>query len=78
MMLSGQTWCVTGTFTNYKPRDIALKEIIKNGGTTTTVVNSKTTHLLTGQNPGSKLEKALKSGVTIVTENDFKALVNLF
>ena len=45
------------------------------GGTVTSQVTGKTTHLLCGENPGSKLEKAKNSGTEIVTEKDFLELI---
>jgi DNA ligase (NAD+) len=36
-------------------------------------VTAKTTHLLAGENPGSKLEKATRLGTMIVTEKEFLA-----
>lgn len=71
-----QIWCVTGTFKNFKPREKALEEVIKRGGKTTSTVTSKTTHLLVGENPGSKLEKAKKLNVKIITEDEFIKLLS--
>ena len=42
-----------------------------NGGKKVSSVTSKTTHLLTGEGGGSKLDKANKLGITIVSEEDF-------
>ncbi|GIX42108.1 MAG: DNA ligase [Leptospiraceae bacterium] len=71
-----QVWCVTGTLTHFKPREKALEEVIKRGGKTSSTVTSKTTHLLVGENPGSKLEKAKKLNIKIVTEEEFIKLLN--
>jgi DNA ligase (NAD+) len=38
-------------------------------------VSSKTTYLLAGEEAGSKLEKATKLGVKIVSEEEFQAMV---
>ena len=73
--LAGQTWCVTGSFANFKPRDLALEEVKKRGGKTTSQVSGKTTHLLTGEGGGSKLKKAEKIGIQIVTEDDFLKII---
>lgn len=70
-----QTWCVTGTFEHFKPREKAQEEIIKRGGKISTSVTSKTTHLLVGSNPGSKLEKAKKLNIKIVYEKEFLELL---
>ncbi len=74
-IFSGETWCVTGSFTNFKPREKAADEIKQRGGKVTSSVTSKTTRLLTGESPGSKLEKAEKLGVEIIRENEFLALI---
>ena len=70
-VFADQTWCVTGSFENFKPRDLAIAEIKKRGGKATGSVSSNTTHLLAGEKAGSKLEKAEKLGAKIVTEKDF-------
>ena len=38
-------------------------------------VTSRTTHLLVGENPGSKLEKAKKLELQILTEHEFLKLL---
>lgn len=75
-IFQNQVWCITGTFEHFKPREKALEEIQKRGGKISSSVTSKTTHLLAGQNSGSKLEKAKKNKITIVTEEEFIKLIN--
>ncbi len=72
---AGQTWCVTGSFDQFNPREKAMEEVQRRGGKAGTSVTSKTTHLLVGASPGSKLEKARKVGARIVTEKEFLALL---
>ena len=72
---AGQTWCVTGTFQSFTPREKAMEEVQHRGGKVGSTVTSKTTHLLVGGDPGSKLEKARKVGAQIVTEKEFIALI---
>jgi DNA ligase (NAD+) len=74
---SGQTWCVTGTFETFSPREKAMEEVTRRGGRVTASVTSKTTHLLAGENAGSKLEKARELGVHIVSEKEFLALLGV-
>jgi DNA ligase (NAD+) len=70
---AGQVWCVTGSFDSFKPRELAMEEVKKRGGTVVASVSSKTTHLLAGREAGSKLAKARQLGVTIVNEKEFLA-----
>ncbi|MBN2551697.1 MAG: NAD-dependent DNA ligase LigA [Spirochaetales bacterium] len=67
----GQTWCVTGSFESFKPRDLAMEEIKRRGGRVTSGITSRTTHLLAGSAAGSKLEKARELGVRVVGEAEF-------
>ncbi len=70
---AGETWCVTGSFESFTPREKAMEEVSRRGGKVSAGVTSKTTHLLVGENPGSKLEKASRLGTAIVTEKEFLA-----
>jgi DNA ligase (NAD+) len=72
---TGQTWCVTGSFENFKPRESAMEEVKRRGGRVTSGVTSKTTHLLAGPGAGSKLDKARALGAQIVEEADFLKLL---
>ena len=40
-IFQGQTWCVTGSFTNFKPRSLAEEEIKRRGGRTVTAVTGE-------------------------------------
>ncbi|MFQ3620275.1 MAG: helix-hairpin-helix domain-containing protein, partial [Spirochaetales bacterium] len=70
-VFQGQTWCVTGSFQHFKPRDQAMEEVKKRGGRVVSSVTSAVTHLLAGESPGSKLEKARALGIRIVSEEEF-------
>ncbi|HQI19639.1 MAG TPA: NAD-dependent DNA ligase LigA, partial [Leptospiraceae bacterium] len=41
-IFEGQTWCVTGSFENFKPRDLAMAEVKKRGGKVVSGVSKKT------------------------------------
>ena len=69
--MNGQTWCVTGSFEHFKPRELAMEEAKRRGGRVTSGVTAKTTHLLAGPGAGSKLDKARKLGVQVVDEVQF-------
>ncbi len=75
-IFSGQSWCITGSFDNFKPREAALDEVKKRGGSTVSSITGKTTHLLCGKGGGSKRTKAEKLGVIIVEEKEFLELIN--
>ncbi|WP_037548643.1 NAD-dependent DNA ligase LigA [Spirochaeta lutea] len=74
-IFDGQSWCVTGSFEQFKPRDLAMTEVKKRGGTVVSDVSGKTTHLLAGEKAGSKLKKAQNLGVQVVTEKEFLDLL---
>ena len=74
-IFKGQSWCVTGSFDNFKPRSIAEDEVKKRGGDVVSQISGKTSHLLCGQSPGSKYDKALGAGIKIVTEQEFLELL---
>ena len=68
--LSGQVVVVTGAL-EMGPREVAWKKIEDAGGTVAKDVNKKVTLLLVGEDPGSKVDKAKKLGITIIYERDF-------
>ena len=75
-VFAGQTWCVTGSFESFTPREKALEEVSLRGGKAASSVTSATTHLLVGEGPGaSKLEKARKVGARLVSEKEFLSLL---
>lgn len=74
-IFSGQTWCITGSFKNFRPREKAAEEIKRKGGKITSSVTSGTTRLLTGESPGSKFEKAKNLGVEIISEDLFLEMI---
>lgn len=74
-IFSGQTWCVTGSFESFHPRELAMEEVQKRGGRTVSGISGKTTHLLAGEGAGSKLKKAQELGVQVVDEPEFLKLL---
>ena len=74
-IFEGQSWCITGSFENFKPREAALEEIKKRGGRTVGSVTGSTTHLLCGEGGGSKKTKAEKTGAVIVSEEEFLKMI---
>lgn len=72
---AGQSWCVTGSFENFQPRDKAMDLVVYYGGRKVSAVSSKTTHLLAGPGAGSKLEKANELGIVVYNEKQFLDLL---
>ncbi|MBU2446322.1 MAG: NAD-dependent DNA ligase LigA [Bacteroidetes bacterium] len=72
--LSGKSFVVTGTLGSMT-RDEAKQRIELLGGKTTDSVSSKTGFVIAGENPGSKLEKAKKLKIEILSEDDFLTLL---
>jgi DNA ligase (NAD+) len=73
---AGQVWVITGTFEHFNPRALAAAEIEKRGGRIADSVSSRTSHLLSGANPGSKLARAEKLGIHVIAETEFLKLIS--
>ena len=71
----GMTFVLTGALQEYT-RDQASEIIEKLGGKTSSSVSKKTTYVLAGEDAGSKLTKAQNLGVTVISELDFKNMIN--
>ena len=52
-----------------------MLEIRELGGEVSASVNMKVDYVIAGEKPGSKLEKAKKMGVKIITEEDFIRMI---
>ena len=74
--LSGMTIVVTGTLEGFS-RDEAKSAIERLGGKTTDSVSKKTSYVVVGASPGSKVAKAEKAGVPILDEAGFRELLGL-
>ncbi len=71
--LSGMTFVVTGTLAGFSREGI--KEFIEShGGKVTDSVSKKTSYLVLGENPGSKLDKARSLGVPVIDEAALRQL----
>jgi DNA ligase (NAD+) len=71
--LAGTTWVITGTLS--QGRDEVADIIRSHGGKVSSSVSSKTSYLLAGEEAGSKLEKATKLGVKVLSEAEFQELI---
>jgi DNA ligase (NAD+) len=74
--LSGQTVVVTGTLPNFS-REEAEAIVRRAGGTAAGSVSRKTSFVVAGENPGSKVEKARELSVEILTEEAFRKRAGL-
>jgi DNA ligase (NAD+) len=72
--LTGRTFVLTGTLEAWT-RDEAAAEIEARGGKVTGSVSKKTSYVVVGESPGSKLAKAEQLGVAILDEADFGDLL---
>lgn len=71
---AGKTFVLTGTLQKYS-RDEAKEIIEKFAGKASSSVSKKTTYVLAGEEAGSKLTKAEKLGIPIITEADFDQMI---
>jgi len=75
--LTGKTVVFTGELTQFT-RSEAQRIVRDSGGNASSSVSSKTDFVVTGENAGSKAQKAKKLGVKMITENEFKKLISVF
>ena len=74
--LAGQSIVISGVFTHHS-RDEYKDLIEKNGGKNVGSISTKTSFILAGENMGpSKLEKAHKLGIKIISEDEFLTLIS--
>ncbi len=74
--LEGLSFVVSGSFSSFS-RDELKALIEKNGGKNLSGVSSKTNYLVAGDKIGpSKLAKAEKLSVSIISEDEFKQMIN--
>lgn len=71
--LAGRTFVLTGTLS--RPREDFERRIKAAGGRTSGSVSRKTSYVLAGSDPGSKLAKATSLGVPVLDEAGFEALL---
>jgi DNA ligase (NAD+) len=72
--IEGKYFLVTGVLS--KPRGEYIKTIEENGGNILSSVSKKLDFLIAGKKPGSKLTKAEKLQIKIISEDEFNAFFN--
>ena len=71
---TGMTFVLTGTLSTMS-RELAKEKIINLGGKVSGSVSKKTSYVLEGVEPGSKLTEAKKLGVKIINEDEFLKMI---
>ena len=66
---------ITGSFETLSRSDLKLR-LENNGATVTSTISSKTSALIVGQKPGSKLSKAKKLNIPIIYEQELQNFLN--
>ena len=74
--LTGKAFVVSGVFEQFS-RDDLKKAIEDNGGKVGSSISAKTDYVVAGANMGpAKLEKAVKLNIPILSENEFKQMID--
>ena len=72
--LAGKTFVFTGALKSFSRNK--AKEIVEQlGGTTTSSVSKKVDYVVVGNKPGSKYQKAKEINIPILTEEEFKKII---
>jgi len=72
--LAGKTYVITGTLDGYS-RDQAASLLKAQGAKVSGSVSAKTSAVIAGENPGSKLAKAEALGVEVLDLKEFEKLL---
>jgi DNA ligase (NAD+) len=73
-IFTGKTFVITGTLPTLK-RDEAKDSIEKHGGKVSDSISAKTDYLVAGEKAGSKLAKAEKLGIKIISEAELLEMI---
>jgi len=71
---AGKTFVLTGTL-DTMTREEAAALVTQRGGRVSSAVSKKTSFVVAGRDPGSKLEKARDLGVSILDEQEFRRML---
>ena len=73
-ILEGKTFVFTGTLHTIS-RDQGKKMVKDNGGEVSNTVSKKTDYVVVGDDAGSKLDKAKKLGIKVISEEEFLGMI---
>lgn len=73
-VLDGKTFLFTGTLTRFS-RDVAKELVEQHGGKNLSGVSPKLDYLVAGEKAGSKLAKAEKLEIKVISEEDFLVMI---
>jgi DNA ligase (NAD+) len=73
-LLEGKSFVLTGTLSSMS-RENAKEIILNHGGTVVSSVSKNTSFVVAGESPGSKLDKAQKLGISVLSEEQFLELI---
>ena len=73
--LAGKTFLFTGALKDFG-RDEARNLVESLGGMTASSVSKNVDYVVVGEDPGSKFDRAKELGIKILTEEEFKKLIN--
>lgn len=74
MSLAGKTFVFTGELSTMS-RDVAKEKVRELGGSVSESVSKKTSYVVAGEATGSKYDKAVALGVTVLGEDEFLSMV---
>jgi DNA ligase (NAD+) len=72
--LTGRQYVITGTLESWS-REEAKAALEERGAKVSDSVSGKTTGVIVGESPGSKLQKAQRMGVAVLSEEDLRGLL---
>ncbi|PKN74707.1 MAG: DNA ligase (NAD(+)) LigA, partial [Deltaproteobacteria bacterium HGW-Deltaproteobacteria-10] len=73
-ILQGKAFVFTGSMESMGRNE--AKAIVESlGGVVQSSVTSKTSYVIAGSEPGSKLDKARRQGISVISEKDFLKLI---
>src|SRR5262249_7404586 len=72
--LSGETFVFTGPLRGFSRRD-AAERVTALGATVVDTISARTSYLVAGEAPGTKLERARRLGVAVLDEEQFLRLL---